>query len=1012
MFDFVSPFDVFEPARSRPASGINTQSQTPVSARSSSGSGIQRTVTSPPGPVPLSLQRHISPPGPTPPQLRGPIPTQVPRKTSQVSATGAQDTPPSAIPQGSHLTNVRSNSPAGPAGKALADAGRKTSSPMVPSKSRQEDLTLPWLSSKLVKGEEGEGPKALMADGINIDLSKPSLDSLVNAPGTVQVTPTTIMKAERAGFNNRRAVGQTPGWLAYTVTRGRIRIIDRKSGARKLIQLRDTGSIIDIAVHPTGLAAVASDGSVSVFRVPARFERNDPDCPLLFYLPSISENEVPAEKSLGSVNQVEWVRRDSATEHNWLAIGGTAGAVIIKPSEWSDDDGEANPRSVLSASTVLKTNGVIVQFCLNATHQALGLLSSSGYFVLYSVVNLNRVWHRQLPTAAPQLPVSSVSFAEANILVGRGMNAHFDLVQITVELAVLTTISFNAPPPNSSAYNFASVQYDSDRQTLFIAPFARGSMYAFHYALKTRPPIRGVSESAVAPFDSMAEFPLEPVLTFVVGGTDDVEFLFSTPNGINQATIERPSLAPASAPAAQTAQPAKNEKKGKKQQQKEQREQQQQQQREQKEQQQREQRQQSTSPEPESAAPSVVSQPIQQSTRATNGPANEVASGSAGGLSSDDLTRALKKSEDKLANMFRQAIQKEMGQFASRLEQNQDIATSVQNAVNAHFKQLPSIVQNEIKRALPQAVQGEVRAAVGEHAPAAIHQSLQNVGQHIERAIAPIIPRSVAAAVQPAVDRAVSEAIGQSLIPALDNATTHVYEQLAADLKTELVQIRKDLASEQSEALTATNTMIRDMGAVIADLQKQVAGLMTQVRSNQAQPMASAPSVGSSIKSPPSDPLGPAPTHIASHVPPQNAQQLEDAFLNALHQQTVPATINLVRERAPQTDALFPAPPAKSPLSQAVLLTLCHRLAVALGEINPHDPIFQTVATWERLVVALIDPRDPAIQSYFKRVVGVVGPTLGNVITRLQQAGQDPLIQAHIGVIRSAAELLERKAQQ
>lgn len=907
----------------------------------------------------------------------------------------------------------------------VAHAGRKASSPPAPAKGpRGEDISLPWLSSKLVKGVDGDGPKALTADAINIDLSKANIDSLVNAPGTVQVTPTTIMKAERAGFNNRRAVGQTAGWLAYTLSRGRIRIIDRESGARKLIQLRDTGTIIDIAVHPTGLAAVASDGSVSVFRAPLRFDRNDPDCPLLFYLPSISEDAVPSEKSLGSVNQVEWVRRDSATEYNWLAIGGTAGAVIIKPSEWSDDGVEADPRSVLSASTVLKTNGVIVEFCLNATHQALGLLSASGYFCLYSVVNLNRVWHRQLPTAAPQLPVSSVSFCEANILVGRGSNSHFDLVQITVELAVLTTISFDAPPPNSSALNFASAQYDHNRQTLFIAPFSRGSMFAFHYALKNRPPIRGVSESVVPPFDYMAEFPLEPLLTFVVGGSDEAEFIFSTPNGINQAAIELTSLAPAAAAAPR---PPRNEKKGKKQQLQKEQQQQQQQPREQQQQQQqpREQQQReqaAAAADLKASATSITSQPPQRNDRSIDETRYEptavapASSAVAGGLTNDDLTRALKKSEDKLSNQFRQAMQKEMGLLVSRLEQNQDVSASVSSAVNAHFKQLPSIVQNEIKRALPQAVQGEVRSAVGEHAPAAIHQSLQNVGQLIERAIAPIIPRAVAAAVQPAVDRAVTAAISQSLIPALESATTHVYEQLAADLKTEMCQIRKDLATDQTEALTATNGLIRDMSGVISDLQKQVASLSTQVRSSQTPSTAAAPSVSSTITSPASGPMGPAPTHIpapTNHAAPplQNAQQLEDAFLNALHQQTVPATLQLVRERAPQTEQLFPAPPAKSPLSQAVLLTLCHRLAVALGEINPHDPIFQTVATWERLVIALIDPHDPAIASYFKRVVSVVVPRLNSVVTRLGQTGNDPLIQAHIGVIRGAVEALELKAR-
>jgi hypothetical protein len=77
---------------------------------------------------------------------------------------------------------------------------------------------------------------------------------------------------------------------------------------------------------------------------------------------------------------------------------------------------------------------------------------------------------------------------------------------------------------------------------LVITPFARGSAYALHYALKGQPPQRNVikDSSHVTAFDTMTEFPLDgPVLSFVLGGSDDMEIFYSTPSGINQASIDK-----------------------------------------------------------------------------------------------------------------------------------------------------------------------------------------------------------------------------------------------------------------------------------------------------------------------------------------------------------------------------------------------------------------------------------------------------------------------------------------
>ena len=156
--------------------------------------------------------------------------------------------------------------------------------------------------------------------------------------------------------------------------------------------------------------------------------------------------------------------------------------------------------------------------------------------------NLARVWNRKLPTAHESKAPSSVQFSENNIVVGRDNNVILELVQITVDLSVLATITFIAPSPLPPGSHFAQAVYDTKRSTLWIAPFARGSLYGFKYNLKGLRP--GKVADLPPAFDEYAEFPLEPVLSLVIGQSsaeEDADFFFATPNGFSQAHIDKAS---------------------------------------------------------------------------------------------------------------------------------------------------------------------------------------------------------------------------------------------------------------------------------------------------------------------------------------------------------------------------------------------------------------------------------------------------------------------------------------
>ena len=288
----------------------------------------------------------------------------------------------------------------------------------------------------------------------------------------------------------------------------------------------------------TSVAVLGSSGFISAYHVPRQWSKENPTCSRFLHV-NLSEGQ-----NIGKPAQVEWLKDGR------LAIGGSEGVIIVDPESQPNVRRAADLRS-----TLLQTEGVsrhcilsfsltlqsVVCFALNQTHQAIGLLSDGGFFSLFSIANLTRVWHRQLPTTFEDAKPCSATFIESNVIIGRNDNTMFELVQLSTELTILTSIQFRAPHPVED--NSCRVIYDPTKCVLWVASYARSSLFGFKYALKGIPPAKNVSQNApaVTGFERMVELPLSPVLSMALSPkvTDDVELFIAHTAGLSTAIVSQ-----------------------------------------------------------------------------------------------------------------------------------------------------------------------------------------------------------------------------------------------------------------------------------------------------------------------------------------------------------------------------------------------------------------------------------------------------------------------------------------
>ena len=130
-------------------------------------------------------------------------------------------------------------------------------------------------------------------------------------------------------------------------------------------------------------------------------------------------------------------------------------------------------------------------------------------------------------TRFPDAQPSSIQFCESNILVGRKNNTIYEVVQITQDHAVLSTIEFTGGSGNQ---DYTHSIYDSAQNILWVAAFAKKALFGFRYVLKGVSPMKDASarSGSIIAFDQVAEYPLDAVTSMALRPKSSTDINSST----------------------------------------------------------------------------------------------------------------------------------------------------------------------------------------------------------------------------------------------------------------------------------------------------------------------------------------------------------------------------------------------------------------------------------------------------------------------------------------------------
>jgi len=185
--------------------------------------------------------------------------------------------------------------------------------------------------------------------------------------------------------------------------------------------------------------------------------------------------------------------------------------------------------------------------------------------------------------------------------------------------------------------------------------------------------------------------------------------------------------------------------------------------------------------------------------------------------------------------------------------------------------------------------------------------------------------------------------------------------------------------------------------------QSPASGMHSQwFSSGIAAPQASHP------LAPPPPPPPPPPATQSQRTPPAPAQSEEwdDTYLAVLGTQDPRQLRELLSRSNPEVIMPLSGP---GPLSQAVILTLLHRLAAIVGETPPHEEIFKQSLWWLQRTASALNTNDPLISPYIARVVPNVQQMLNTTKSRCAiLPGGPPLVDA-VRTLSDIQDTLSRK---
>lgn len=324
----------------------------------------------------------------------------------------------------------------------------------------------------------------------NVDISQP-LSAHMATPDRLHLTPIALLKLESI-----YVPGCTIGvshWIAYAMTRGRVRLIARNNGARALLKLPPTfpnnSSIVDLVTSGNRLAGVTSDGGFVVWEVP---QLVDDDIPSLL-LVSVPPIESHPYKS------IKW----DPSNPNVLAIATQNEIHLINTKDLFARYGSES----ITQSTLLETADVftvpssstIAAFAFDPARNALATLSSDSVLTMWNLANQQSSWSGKVNGEGQP---SSLFFVESGVIIARKRNTVVQLLPNS-STNVLATFRFTTSEAIQDEREFfAHIAYDSRLKVLWAANSHRSSLMALK--------INHEATSALAApgFEQVLDFPI------------------------------------------------------------------------------------------------------------------------------------------------------------------------------------------------------------------------------------------------------------------------------------------------------------------------------------------------------------------------------------------------------------------------------------------------------------------------------------------------------------------------
>ncbi|KAJ7090254.1 hypothetical protein B0H15DRAFT_255005 [Mycena belliarum] len=1123
MFDFVSPFDALSATGSVKKKPVPMQ---PPSVSSSNEESGWTNLSDPKRQSVDNLLEHLTRGAAA--QMSGPPAYESYLGGSDFSQTELTRAPPPLLPPKAVPNRTASPRASPPKTHAQRAPGRVVESPASQQGSsgngnnRRDKESSPGPRGAFRKGMgQAKGHKnnnqspSPQAQNIVFDVSQ-SLDEIQAPREAVKSTAIALVKQDSV-FLSGTTIGATH-WVAYAMTRGRVRVISRSSGDRTLLQLPpatfpNSSSVSDMAVYGNRLAGVTSDGGFVVWELPEVITDDVPGQLLLCVPP------VGSDSASDALHSVKWHPKESDT----LAIASQSKVYLIDLTNIHSLRSQPIPQSDLPhIAQAFSIPSPLVAFDFDILHYALATISEDSSLIIWNI-------HDKLPYTTHKIRgedvPSSLTYVEGGIVVGRKNGTIFQLLSMTSK-SVLSTIKFvngNSEDPDM----FGHISYDSRIQTLWVANCRRDSLIALKIHLESS--MVGGEEAIRGYIDQVVEFAgPKPTIHFVILTADadpngdeahaacvaakvapgDLALVaFSVhSSGVDQILIRKewfenalasvPSKFPSySLPPASHLLPA----------------------------------------EPKGRQPAQVSMvsslPVNLPPRMRTPPSDDGEADAAreesrlqetkgkgakgknvnwkekddngkdkdknpktsdAALINDSalgqaLSREIRKMEESLHTRIGRLIGKEMDKQHQRLEdarahdQSEDFARQekilklistelTRNTTRVVEMAVKSEVQNSVLPALETITKNEVRAALNEQVSAGFVDYIsQTLPGDIEKLllrpdISAHFAQILSSNLTPLIDRHVKDTVNKSLIPAFSQQSSAMHQELLREVRTEIHSFKTDLTAWQGEAFRSQETSIRELEHTVRTLAEQVKflsinpaapplhqfqqpqqvhnspgpsvqhvqpGNMAQPHLRQQQGMAPAPQpqnyphnfqqqpphtmhpgwYGPAIAAPQAShpatmPQPPPPQSQQDRTPPIKPDQWDEIYLGVLHTQDLSKLRDLLARTNPELILPLNGPAL---VSQAVVLTLVHRLSAVISETPPNDESFKNALWWLQRSAALLRPEDKLITDFIPRVLPGVQTSLIATKQRLPLAPGGPPTLEIARNITEVQDILRRK---